>query len=170
MPMMVAKALLMSYLAQQRALLQRERFVDRYRHDWLVWEPGNWVAARPGMHSTLVPRTAATSPAKGDALCFELAPPPPGKPLIVGRAEDCAIVLNDATVSREHLFLTLSDDGWWATVASSSQGARLNGKRVAPGARVQLLNDVLLGLGEAVLTFCTHQGFARRVEQEAARM
>jgi hypothetical protein len=68
--------------------------------------------------------------------------------LLVGRSSGCDVVLSDPTVSRRHARLTLSDGRWILRDLQSTNGSRLNGRRVG---RCQLRPGDELCLGEARL-------------------
>ncbi|GMU64729.1 MAG: hypothetical protein AMXMBFR36_10030 [Acidobacteriota bacterium] len=68
---------------------------------------------------------------------------------VVGRAEECQLVLPDRSVSRRHARIAPQADGWWIEDLGSRGGTWVNGRpiarptRLAPGDRV--------GLGQSVL-------------------
>jgi hypothetical protein len=105
-------AFLMSLLSRQLVLLGEDGFLANHGHAWLVWEPGTWQSPTSPSQSdtgeTMLPtRGAPAHPGADDPLCFELVTRPDAGEtwLKVGRAPDCAIVLNDMTVSRDQLRL-----------------------------------------------------------------
>lgn len=88
----------------------KEKFRAKYPHPWLVWEAGAWnvpEVVEGNVAATRLPLTDLRDclPA-GDALCFELVGQTDGSPLRLGRASNNALVVNDATVSREQLHLS----------------------------------------------------------------
>ena len=48
----------------------------------------------------------------------------------IGRADDCVVVVEDLRVSRRHLLLTPTGDGWTAQDCQSTGGSWLNGSPV----------------------------------------
>jgi hypothetical protein len=166
----MARAFMISFLARQALTRSRDVMAGLYPHPWLVWEPGAWTAPSPNNRMTILPPAPGTErPVAGDALCFELVLKPGQTGLRVGRAPDCDIVINDATVSRAHLLLTTEAEGWVALVSPSSRGVTAGGLAIAPGARFALLRDMPLQVGEVQLTFHERDGFLTRVEEEARK-
>ena len=110
-------AYLVSLLTRQVQMLQREEFLKRHPHPWLVWEPGNWDPPRTPTESDigkthLPDPSRPAGPGAGDALCFELVAKDSEHLFRVGRSSDCEIVLNDMTVSREQFHLAIKDSVW----------------------------------------------------------
>lgn len=68
--------------------------------------------------------------------------------LLVGRSSGCDVVLSDPTVSRTHARLILRDGRWVLQDLGSTNGSRLNGRRVG---RCQLRPGDELCLGDARL-------------------
>ena len=73
-----------------------------------------------------------------------------GGRVVAGRLPDCAITLDDPTVSREHAAFVLRGTQWWVVDLGSTNGTKVNGTTAAehplePGDRVEL--------GEAVVEF-----------------
>lgn len=73
-----------------------------------------------------------------------------GPRMVAGRGSDCAVPLDDTTVSRRHAAFVLRGDDWWVVDLDSTNGTRVNGtaaaeQRLRPGDRVEL--------GEAVVEF-----------------
>ena len=68
---------------------------------------------------------------------------------VIGRAEECEVVLADRSVSRRHARVAPEADGWWIEDLGSRGGTWVNGRpisrptRLAPGDRV--------GVGQSVL-------------------
>jgi predicted component of type VI protein secretion system len=53
-----------------------------------------------------------------------------GERLLVGRSRDCDLVLEDPNVSRRHMELRRDRAGWVAVDLGSTNGVRVNGRRV----------------------------------------
>lgn len=164
-------AFLLSLLARQFLLLKEEGFVRRYAHPWLVWEPGEWNAPSPGENSSVAstrtpPMGTALTPKVGDALCFSLEPTKAS--LSVGRSSGSDIVINDMTVSREHLVLGFDGTAW---TAEAKHGTTTNGggALLVPGAKLVLAQGASLKVGGSVLTFWDAPSFLGRVKALAQR-
>jgi hypothetical protein len=163
----MVRAYLMSFVARQ-ALLLKEQLPARYPHAWLVWEPGSWSAPPvQGDHSaTRLPtsHSAVTAPQRGDALCFELDLPAKATGLHLGRASTNDIVINDATVSREHLLFTKSATGKWSAEAlGASKSTFLGSMPLAAGQKVALSDEERIKVGDVVFTFHEPRSFFVRL-------
>lgn len=66
----------------------------------------------------------------------------------VGRAVDCALVLDHPWVSRDHAALCWTGEGWELRDAGSHNGTRLDGERLPSGARRRLSPGARLAFGE----------------------
>ncbi len=109
----------------------------RYRGGWFVQDldstNGSWLdGARFGRHR-VVDRTAVrlACPSGGQLLELALDPPPRrakgGDMVIIGRATDNDIVLDDVRVSRRHARLNRTARGWRVTDLGSRNGTLVNG-------------------------------------------
>jgi pSer/pThr/pTyr-binding forkhead associated (FHA) protein len=67
--------------------------------------------------------------------------------LVLGRSRRCDVVVDDATVSREHAGLVLYDGQWFVCDRDSTNGTRVNGRRIWGTASVR--PGDLVSLGEA---------------------
>ena len=128
----------------------------RYPHPWLVWEPGNRVSA-PSPHgipvTTVVPVTSPSQPAKGDPLCFALVASAGGV-VRVGRSLESNIVIDDLTVSRDHLELCVDAEGWFVRVPPQSSATTLVRKMsLQPGETMRLVDGCAIVAGGVQLTF-----------------
>lgn len=71
-----------------------------------------------------------------------------GPRLVAGRRSDCAIPLDDPTVSREHAAFVNRAGDWWVVDLESTNGTRVNGtivseQSIAAGDRVELGDAVV---------------------------
>jgi hypothetical protein len=73
-----------------------------------------------------------------------------GRRVVVGRSRDCDVVVNDPNVSRRHLELRREEDGWMVADLGSTNGVRVNGKRVE---RSPLRSGDRITIGVTDLTF-----------------
>jgi hypothetical protein len=168
----MARTLLLSLLVRQHLAL-KEKFRARYPHCWLVWESGVWNVpenSEQNHGATRLPTSDLRDclPA-GDAMCFELAPSPGRDSLPLGRASSNALVINDATVSREHLVLHGQPDGQWRVEVLAQGGpAMLDGKPLRPGPPTPLESGMQLQLGDVRLTFHDAESFHTRMGHTAA--
>ena len=76
-----------------------------------------------------------------------LVPPEGGT---IGRSRDCAIVLEDAGVSRHHAELRPDEDGWLVEDLGSTNGVLVNGRRIRGGQSLQDGDRLELGSTEVV--------------------
>lgn len=70
--------------------------------------------------------------------------------LVVGRMADCALRLNDGSVSRRHARLELRGDAWWVVDQGSSNGTFRNGER---GQEFELRGGDLVTFGAVAFEF-----------------
>lgn len=166
----MVQAYMLSLLTRQ-LLMVKERFASMYPNAWLVWEPGTWRAppASGGGVETISPTMPGPDkPGEGDALCFELKLPKGKTWLLVGRAESNDLVINDATVSREHLIL-MPEQGqlWLAQAGPLAKDTVLWGKPLEPGASVRLTPGAQMRVGNVVLTYYDTTSFVDRVRAAA---
>jgi hypothetical protein len=164
-------ASMQSLLVRQMLALKEPAWQQRYPNDWLVWEPGAWKVPqiKGGVASTQIAIAQPDRPQKGDCLCFELKCVAAAK-LKVGRAPENDIVLNDATVSREHLVLERAKDQWLVRALALSKATLVKGKAVAPDAPVALTSGDQLTVGGVTLTYLTPAGLISRIKLEATTL
>lgn len=168
----MARSLLLSLLVRQHLAL-KEKFRARYPHSWLVWEAGVWnvpEGSEQNHRATALPTSDLRDCLpSGDAMCFELAPATGRDTLTLGRSSYNVFVINDATVSREHLALHAQPEGRW-TVEALAQGgpALLSGKQLRPGVPTLLESGMQLQLGDVRLTFHDADSFHTRMGHTAA--
>jgi hypothetical protein len=67
-----------------------------------------------------------------------------GDRLLVGRSRDCDLVLDDPNVSRRHAELHRQGDAWSIADLDSTNGVRVNGRRV-PEAKLRPGDEITLG-------------------------
>jgi pSer/pThr/pTyr-binding forkhead associated (FHA) protein len=109
--------------------------------------------------------TPALGVGRGDALSFALKPSL-GKPdtLTIGRNHTNDIVINDATVSRQHALLRALPAGWAIELGKGVKSlTRLSEVDLRPGDPIQLKNGGQLRLGDVRLTYYDLQGLLRRL-------
>jgi pSer/pThr/pTyr-binding forkhead associated (FHA) protein len=137
-------------------------FATQFSGHWLVWEPGRWNAAPAQYDLTRRPKDQAEAAAiERDTLSFHLSA---RVPLRIGRAHLCDIVINDATVSREHMVLAPSGTmGWKLKVLSSGSTTAIGGIPCAPESETELTSGAVIRVGDVNLTFCDAQGLERRL-------
>lgn len=83
-----------------------------------------------------------------------LALPTPEAPFVLlGRSRRCDVVIDDLTVSREHAGLVLFGGHWFVCDRDSTNGTRVNGRRIWGTASVRP-GDVLF-LGDAAFRLTT---------------
>ncbi len=162
----MANAYMLSFLVGQRFALG-EGFSARFPGAWLVWEPGPWHApsGEAWQTQTMHPTKQPDRPFAGDALCFELTGAESAEGFRVGRAKNNDIVLEDATVSREHFTLAQSGPGW-ALKPNLLRHVSVAGKE-AGHAPVPLNDGAALSVGNVKLTFHDPRGFVSRLERES---
>jgi len=159
----------MSLLSHQCLLLKEDGFRERYPHGWLVWEAGAWNVPDSGeeLGATRLPQSDFDDCLPhSDILCFELPSDAEG-PLGLGRATENALVVNDATVSREQLSLTWRDGRWQIERLADAADTRVDGEEVAPGAQVTLKDGAQVQVGDVKLTYLTAESFFARVQKHA---
>lgn len=169
----MARALLLSLLVRQHMAL-KEKFRAKYPHPWLVWEAGAWnvpETTEGNVGATRLPLTDLRDclPA-GDAMCFELVALTERGPIRLGRASHNALVVNDATVSREQLILSpLPDANWKVERVADSRPVKLEGEPLAPEG-VVLQPGAKLEVGDVRFTFHDAHGFDERIARIAAQV
>lgn len=162
--MSAVAAFMLSLLGRQHQLLGAQ-FFERYHSDWLVWEPGTSRPSRiltSNSDNTLNPGLAPHTPSDDDALCFELKRAP-GATLLVGRASENDLVLNDLTISREQFVLQLIGKAW--LVQGKGSAVSVDGATVG-GVGLPLRSGAVITAGNARLTFYSPEGFPQRLAQE----
>lgn len=103
-------------------------------------------AIEPDKRAAPATLTVLNGPTEGDQLAL---PPPPAR-LIIGRGEDCDLVLPDADASREHVEITVDLDGVLAHDLSSKNGILVAGARAQ---ELRLVDRDELLIGNTMLVF-----------------
>src|SRR5262245_26546903 len=65
--------------------------------------------------------------------------------LVVGRAGECDIVINDERVSRQHARLKVTPGGLWLKDLGSRLGTKINGQRIEVSVRIRPGDSLVLG-------------------------
>src|SRR5262245_23410896 len=101
--------------------------------------------------------------------------------LEIGRAEECALCIDDPEISRQHARLFVERAGIEVEDLGSVNGTRLRGRRLEPGARERVHTGEVIELGATMLVFqsaasrparrrlMSHAYFEVRLEEECAR-
>jgi len=74
-----------------------------------------------------------------------------GDRAVVGRSKDCDLVLDDPNVSRRHLELRRDSAGWTAVDLGSTNGVKVNGRRIEQAVALEPGDEIALGVSR--LTF-----------------
>ena len=124
----MVRSYLISFLATRAAVLTTG-FAKKYPGVWLVWEPGAWHAPDVGgpARKTIAGFKPATTPSGSDALCFQLQLDEGKNTVRIGRDEKSDVVINDATVSRDHLILTCATGDIWSALPAKDRIAKKDG-------------------------------------------
>lgn len=159
----MVRSYLISFLATRAAVLG-SGFGQKYPGAWLVWEPGAWHAPELGSaRKTIAGFKPANTPSGSDALCFQLQLEA-GKTVVkIGRDEKSDVVINDATVSREHLTLTPGPQDLWTVTPARDRVVKKDGVALPPEKPSPLAPGARLELGSVTLTFYDPAGFEKRV-------
>ncbi|HEY3446614.1 MAG TPA: FHA domain-containing protein [Myxococcales bacterium] len=164
----MVKAYLLSFLARQYLLLQNN-FSARYPNCWLAWEPGAWSSVplhggdKLATRMPTAPPGNSPAPSQGDALCFELPP----RQLKLGRAAESDIVINDATVSRDHALLDLAPTGTWSLTPKSAHETVVDNVPLPAGKPVVLKPGAHIRAGNVMLTLHDQTQFLARIDKVA---
>ena len=71
--------------------------------------------------------------------------------VVVGRAEECEVVLADRAISRRHARLVRENGEWWLEDLGSRGGTWLNGREIAGRSRLAAGDRIGLGMSLLVL-------------------
>lgn len=137
-----------------------EAFATRFPGLWAVWEPGQWRPSADVKRTISFGGDAASAKAAGDYLCFHLGMAD-GRVVSLGREAGNDLVVNDGTVSRQHVQFFAQANAWWVrphagrTATLAGKSVELTGAPVSPGQE--------LVLGGARFTFHDAQSLIRRL-------
>ena len=146
----------------------REQFMSAHSMPWLVWERGVWKP--PTVDETTAVATSTLQEARAlsdgsDLLCFELKHTLEAS-FRIGRDPTCDVIINDATVSRNHATLSVdAQAGWTFEVAPGSRGA-LRAQPVPAAAPMPTSTCDQLKLGDVLLTFYLPGDLLQRLDEE----
>jgi hypothetical protein len=167
---MVARSFLISTLARQYLLLA-EDFAQRYPHSWLAWESGQGSEpAAADLGATTVRPTAQPKdrPQASDALCFELAPTGTDDEFPIGRGPENRVVINEPTVSRNHVVVRWNRErGWSIEAAQDARPSLYQGRVLGASVPERLASGSRVIAGNVVLHFYEPSGFLDRVRRES---
>lgn len=168
---MVASAYMLSLLVRQYLFLV-DAFRTRYPSSWLIWEPGAWRPARTAQEgdsaATQQAAKAPSRPVGTDALCFELKNDA-RKDLTVGRISESDIFINDMTLSREQLRLSIENGTWFVRLADvAGAPTHFDGVPAIVGKPVALKPGSTITSGDVRFTFYDTAGFIARLKTEAS--
>ena len=140
-----------------------DRFRARFAHPWLVWEAGSWQIGSP-FEQTMMPGDDESdlSLRRTEPLAFALDFGAGPQFLRIGRATDCDVVVNDATVSREHLALTRDLGGVWRIEPLTDGYSHCREILTVGQARTVVSGDHIRA-GEVLMTFHDPVGLIERL-------
>lgn len=166
------KSFLLSALSHRYASLGLAALTSELPFQWLVWEPGAWAVPRDAKQTTVLTRANSEQPGGlGEALVMALAPARTGTgQLTFGRSENCALHINDATLSQLHLvFMREAGGDWTVRDAGSTNGSWVNEVRLVRGEPVTLVSGARLQAGGVHLSYYSGPDLFSRLQLEAAR-
>jgi hypothetical protein len=108
-----------------------------------------YPAVEPPPEPPVEPAPAAAQPSAvliGAGRSVELD----AKTIVLGRAKDCTVVLDDPSVSRRHAEVRFEPDGHWVVDLGSTNGTEVNGRRVD---RAKLDPGDVITIGQTELRF-----------------
>jgi hypothetical protein len=160
----MARALMLSLLVEQYGRLG-DQFLKQYDHPWLVWDASTWSA--PSLDGeTRLGRLPSGPTARGaHALCFGLTFNKDAAQITVGRSSQNDVVVNDGTVSRQHVVLTRNAFGTWQVRPLPGNSGTRCGSRILTEKDVSPLVDrQTLLIGSVELTFFEPKTFLERLK------
>ncbi len=151
------KSYLLSTLKVEFEAAGPEAFMTTAPHPWLLWAPDRW---KPPLRQTapLPPDTRPPSESAAlarESLAIELVPLT--RPVVLGRAAECDLIINDGRLSARHLAFHFSADGWSAEDLGSTNGTRVDGQALEPGAPCPLVDGACIDAAQVVLLFLTSE-------------
>jgi hypothetical protein len=153
-------------------LKDAKSFAQRYPHDWLIWEPGEYkVPARDIANARTISDAPghAPSPRHGDPLFFALQTQAEGAPFSIGRAEGNDLVLSDETISRRHCTLSRSKGGWIVACDPKGHEIKVDGAVVTPGNWSPVSSGQSIELGHVHLKLISSDALQQRFQSLIAR-
>jgi hypothetical protein len=139
-----------------------DRFRARFLNPWLVWEPGSWQIGSPFEQTMMPGDEADASQRRSEPLGFALECGAGPQFLRIGRATDCDVVVNDATVSREHLALTRDQSSIWR-IEPLTDGYSHCREVLSVGSPRVVVSGDRIRAGEVLLTFYSPVGLVERL-------
>jgi diguanylate cyclase (GGDEF)-like protein len=86
---------------------------------------------------------------------------------VLGREEDCAVRIDDNTVSRRHACIQPGEDGYYAVDLESTNGTFVNDRRVS---RCRLQDGDYVRVGNAIYRFLVGDDLAAQYHEEIYRL
>ncbi len=85
----------------------------------------------------------------------------PARPITLGRSRANAVVLTDASVSREHARVSYRDGSWWVEDLGSKNGTKVNGRRIDKAAALSPGDSLQLGTFHVAFSASSSHATAR---------
>lgn len=140
----------------------------------ILWEAAPGMALHLGEEGPTRTGTEGDAPTVEDPLVFlltrELSRPGVTE-LIIGRSDECNLVVNHPTVSRAHAKLDRDPvtKRWRLTDLGSRMGTKVEGTRLPKGVPELLIDRVHLDLGDVTLRFLQPASFFAWVDKMTGR-
>ena len=144
--------------------LRREHFVGTHPHPFLVHASGESTKLDPKRRDELTTdRLMVVAPRASLQQAILVAPViardvDAGR-VTIGVATACDIVLDDASVSKRHAYLSEKGGVWFLTDGDSSAGTQVNSEPLAPGVPRALASGDRITLGYVDLMFLMPESF-----------
>lgn len=168
--MVTLKSYLLSAFVRSHGHLDEDAFRRAEPHPWLIWEAGPW---KPGGARTLVsfarptPVPAPRVP-KGIevlAFAFNVKDDAPEPQVTLGRGDGCDILINDGTVSTQHLVFLRGAEGWLVQDVGSRNGSTMQGAPLKAGKPTLLRSQSRLTAGSVDFSFYEPNDMLWRLKQ-----